>query len=235
MSGAITRSISACFSRPGVRANGQTDAAYLPSRSGGLLGPESRVEAHGIAAGRDTDQCFRDDGDHTGQQARDRRLRIMTFFGKRQVFVFLHLHLANAVGELLVPARKIGDLLGEMLVDGALDCGGADDDTMSPQERRHQPEDCAANGPDRYDRAGCRRPGEHQIEESRTMLLLVLERFLEPWEKVWVARLGERDLRAIDRYGALLAGVIDTQNPLYNPTLVPDGVQANISDLHEIS
>ena len=61
------------------------------------------------------------------------------------------------------------------------------------------------------------------------MPLLMPERFLKPREKVRVARLGERDLRAIDRYGALLAGVIDTQNPPHDPTLVLDGVQANIS------
>src|SRR5262249_8086878 len=82
---------------PVPRAWALIGTAYRRSRSGGFLGPQSRIEAHGIAAGRNTDQSFRDDGDHGGQHAREGRSGIMALFGKRQVFILLDLHPANAV------------------------------------------------------------------------------------------------------------------------------------------
>jgi hypothetical protein len=122
----------------------------------------------------------------------------MAFLGKRQVLVFLYLHLANAVGEFVVPAREKGDLLDQMLVDGAFDRGGTDDDTLPSQERRQQPEDCAANGPDQSNWTWRGSPGGHQIEESAAMPLLVPKCFLKPRKQIRVAHLGECYLRAID-------------------------------------
>lgn len=99
-----------------------------------------------------------------------------------------------------------------MIVHRALDGGGADINAGAPARGGERADCSAPERPDEHHAAGFGGARRHGFAKARAMPLFVRQRLAQPRDEIRMALARLRQLRRIDRDGAMLASVVHAQD-----------------------